>query len=134
MVANPHPIWSLAWYQLPSPFFLISPHSLPPLGPYYITMMTSTISVFLIRNTYNYVSHSAILFKVANYTLIKSNRIPNNVAFVLFRYGGTYPFCPPCMGKCPEAQKRGCSLYEYYWYADILVQFNQIFPMLYHIK
>ncbi len=50
MVANPHPPCSLAWYQLPSPYFPISPHHLPPLGPYYITTTTSTISVFLIWN------------------------------------------------------------------------------------
>jgi hypothetical protein len=31
MVANPHPLWSLAWYQLPSLYFPISPHPFPPL-------------------------------------------------------------------------------------------------------
>jgi hypothetical protein len=46
MMGNPHPLWSLA-NQLPSPYFPISPH---PFGPYYVTMTTSTISVFLIWN------------------------------------------------------------------------------------
>jgi hypothetical protein len=28
MVANPHPLWSLAWQQLPTLYFLIPPHPL----------------------------------------------------------------------------------------------------------
>jgi hypothetical protein len=31
MVANPHPLWSLAWYQLPSPYFPIPAHLFLPL-------------------------------------------------------------------------------------------------------
>jgi hypothetical protein len=33
MMANLHPDWSLAWYQLPSPYFPISPHLIPPPWP-----------------------------------------------------------------------------------------------------
>ncbi len=47
MVANPHPLWSLAWYQLPSPYFPIPLHLFRPFSPYYVTMTTSTTSVFL---------------------------------------------------------------------------------------
>jgi hypothetical protein len=50
MLANPHLLWSLAWYQLPSPYFPIRLTPSHPLGPYYITMTTSTISVFLVQN------------------------------------------------------------------------------------
>jgi hypothetical protein len=33
MVANPRPLWSLAWYELPSPYFPNSTHPLPPFWP-----------------------------------------------------------------------------------------------------
>jgi hypothetical protein len=33
MVVNSHPLWSLAWYHLPSPYFPIHPHPFPPLWP-----------------------------------------------------------------------------------------------------
>jgi hypothetical protein len=33
MVANPHLLWSLAWCQLPSPYFPSPPHPFPPLWP-----------------------------------------------------------------------------------------------------
>jgi hypothetical protein len=52
---------SCSWWRIPihsspllgincPPYFPISPHPLRPLSPYYITIMTSTILVFLIRN------------------------------------------------------------------------------------
>jgi hypothetical protein len=58
MVANPHPSRSLAWYQLPSPYFPISPHPSHPFGPYYVTMKTSTISVFSVQNKYNVIMNN----------------------------------------------------------------------------
>ncbi len=47
MVANPHPLWSLVWYELPSPYFPIPPHPYSPPWPIYIKMTTSTTLVFL---------------------------------------------------------------------------------------
>jgi hypothetical protein len=53
MVANPHPLWSLAWQQLPRPLILTPFTHFPPLQPalHYITTKTSTISVFFVRDT-----------------------------------------------------------------------------------
>ncbi len=51
MVANPYPLWSLAWYSINCPTLTFqSPltHS-HPFGPYF-TMMTSTILVSLVWN------------------------------------------------------------------------------------
>jgi hypothetical protein len=56
MVANPHPLCSLALCQLPSHYFPNSPHPSDPLGPCYITTTTSTILVFLVRNKTNFTS------------------------------------------------------------------------------
>jgi hypothetical protein len=50
MVVNPHPLWSLAGTNWPTLYFRSPLTPSHPFGPHYVTMTTSTISVFLVRN------------------------------------------------------------------------------------